>query len=171
MNLLKETKRTLGLIMLIIKYGTWDVGCSFLWARPSVLSEVSASTPVLLKNVHSACTWKHVLILSCGRKSQVALDSSSGRPCLHSRMLDLGWHQYWHTWTFLAIVTRSTGTLYLFMWDMLVTCLIGGPLVIWIIGVSGNTNTIRTACRWVKLQLYLRASRYSWWLITTFTFL
>lgn len=147
MNLLKETKLTLGLRMLIIKYGTGDVGCSLLWARPSVLSGVSTSTSILVKNVLSACTWNHVLILSCGREAQVALDSSSDQPFLHSIMLDLGWHQFWHAWTFIAIVTRSTATLYLFTWDVLVTCLIGGPLVIWIIGISGNTSTIRTACR------------------------
>lgn len=168
---MKETKLTLELRMLIIKYGTGDVGCSFLWARLPVLSEVPASMSVLLKKVHSACTWKHVLILSFGRKSQVALDSSSGQFFLRSRTLDLGWHQYWHTWAFIAIVTRSTAILYLFTWCMLVTCLIGGPLVIWIIGISGNTNAICTACRYVKHQLYLGASRHSWWLITTFTFL
>lgn len=54
MNLLKETKLTLELRMLIIKYGTGDVGCLFLWARLSVLSEVSTSMSVLLKKVQSA---------------------------------------------------------------------------------------------------------------------
>ena len=153
-------------------YKIWNRRCGVFTSVGKAICPWGLCFGVCTTEEHSlSLHLKPCFILSCGRKTQVALDSSSGQPFLHSITLDLGWHQFWHSWTFIAIVTQSTATLYLFTRDVLDTCLIGGPLMIWIIGISGNTSTICTACRWVKHQLYLGASRCSWWLISTFTFL